>query len=144
MMGFAQKEHEASARLGAVHYVAAWVALVVLALGSFLFARAHPPEPWALIGAMAVAVVKAGLVMLVFMHLWAHRGASRLAMAIAFSFIALLTLLTVSDVVTRLPVANAPQSRQARPHWSQEPAPPWSGEPNQEPERQPHFKGPTR
>ncbi|HEY3451030.1 MAG TPA: cytochrome C oxidase subunit IV family protein [Myxococcales bacterium] len=141
-MSVAHREHEASARIGAPHYLAVWVVLVVLAAGSFLFSRIHPPEPWAILVALAVAAVKAVLVMLFFMHLWAHRGASRLAMAVAFGFIGLLMSLTVADVVTRLPVANPPQSRQARPYWKEQPARPWSGEPNQMPERQPHFEAP--
>ncbi|MGC4123216.1 MAG: cytochrome C oxidase subunit IV family protein [Myxococcales bacterium] len=141
-MSFAHREHEASAKIGAPHYLAVWVALLVLAAGSFLFARVHPPEPWALLVAMAVAFVKAALVMLVFMHLWAHRGASRLAMAVAFGFIALLMSLTVADVVTRLPVANPPQSEQARPYLKEQPPRPWSGEQNQMPDRQPHFRTP--
>ncbi len=141
-MSFAHREHEASAKIGAPHYLAVWVALVVLAGGSYLFARVHPPEPWALLVAMAVAVVKAALVMLVFMHLWAHRGASRLAMGVAFGFIALLMSLTLADVVTRLPVANPPQSQQARSFLEEQPPLPWSGEQNLLPARQPHYEAP--
>jgi len=61
-------------------------------------------------------------------------------MGVAFSFIALLTTLSVADVLTRLPVTNPPESIQARPLWKDQPAPPWSKQPNLEPKRQPHYQ----
>ena len=58
----------------------------------------------------------------------------------AFGFIALLMSLTVADVVTRLPVADPPQSQQAKAYLKEQPRWPWSGEQNQMPKRQPHFE----
>lgn len=141
-MGVAQQEHEASARIGLAHYVAAWGALLALALASFLLSRAGLPEPWSLIVALVIAAVKAALVLLIFMHLWAHRGASRLALGVATTFIVALILLTIADLATRFPIANPPESPRARARLESLPPPPWTPEPNQEPDRQPHYRNP--
>jgi hypothetical protein len=140
-MSFAHREHEASAKIGAPHYLAVWVALVVLAGGSYLFARVHSRSRGAAgrdgggrgEGGAGDARLHAPV---------GARGASRLAMGVAFGFIALLMSLTLADVVTRLPVANPPQSQQARSFLEEQPPLPWSGEQNLLPARQPHYEAP--
>lgn len=83
-----------------VHYLLTWAILMVLGLVSFGLVYA-PLGGWSLTVSMVIAGVKALLVALVFMHLWVHRGAERLAAASALGLIILLTVLMTVDVVTR-------------------------------------------
>jgi cytochrome c oxidase subunit 4 len=86
-------------------YVAVWVALIALTATTYFTGRMHL-EHWALPLAMLIAVTKALLVILFFMHLWEQRGASRLVVATSFVFVALLITLTVADVATRFVLAT--------------------------------------
>ncbi len=133
-------EHEKATVLGISHYVAVWIALVLLAILSFGLSRLHLPGAWPLVIALAIATIKGGLVLLFFMHMWVHRGASRLTMAVAFSFLLLLLSLTIADMKTRFPIALPPGARDAREHLSAEPPRPWSGIQRLEPRDQPHFR----
>jgi caa(3)-type oxidase subunit IV len=81
-------------------YVATWAGLVVLALATYLLARAQLGV-FQLPVAMAIAVVKGLLVVLVFMHLLEHGSANRIFFLVAFLFIVLLVALTTADVATR-------------------------------------------
>ena len=56
---------------------------------------------------MLIASIKAGLVLIFFMHLGEHTGAVRLTVAVAVIFILLLMAITISDVATRFPPSNA-------------------------------------
>lgn len=139
-MSEAAREHERSAVLGVPHYVAVWIALILLAIASYAISRAQLPGAWPLGIALLIATVKGSLVLLFFMHLWAHRGPSRLALTVAFAFVALLISLTVADIATRFPVALPPEAPRARIHLFAEPPPPWSGVQRLEPQAQPHYK----
>jgi len=84
----------------ALTYVLNWVALVVLAVATFLLSRAN--LGWAQVPvAMVIALVKAVLVVLIFMHMLEHRSSNRIFFIIAVLFIVLLVSLTTADVSTR-------------------------------------------
>ena len=93
--------HAPSART----YVLVFVTLMVLAgttyaLGEGKLGAASLPV------AMVIATVKSALVLLFFMHLWEHKGAARVALAIAVFFMLMLIGGTLSDVATRYPSIN--------------------------------------
>ncbi len=91
-----------------IRYVVCWVALAVLT--GLTFGLAHLElGRWALPVALAIAVSKAIIVALFFMHLWDERGVSRLVLVTATLFIALLAGLVVADVLTRFPLAVPPR-----------------------------------
>ncbi len=93
---------------GPGRYVLVWVVLVVFTGLTYTAWRSHLPEPWHVLVALAIAVVKAGLVALFFMELWDHKGATRLVFASSLVFVALLIGLVVADSATRFPLANPP------------------------------------
>ncbi|HEU4385058.1 MAG TPA: cytochrome C oxidase subunit IV family protein [Anaeromyxobacteraceae bacterium] len=95
---------------GAGRYVAVWVALLVLTALTYAVRRYDMQEPWHLVSALLIAVTKATLVALVFMHLWDHGGATRLAVLTSVAFAALLIGLVLVDNATRFPYANPPRA----------------------------------
>jgi cytochrome c oxidase subunit 4 len=103
----------APAEHGADHgpgrYVVVWVALVAFTVLTYSAWRINLPEPWHVLVALAIAVVKASLVALFFMELWEHTGATRLVFASSLVFVALLIGLVVADNATRFPLANPPR-----------------------------------
>lgn len=96
-------------RHGATRYVVVWLVLLILTATTFMAWRLKLPEPWHLVVALLIAGAKALLVVLFFMHLWDHRGPSRLVLATALVFVALLIGLVVADNATRFPLANPPR-----------------------------------
>jgi cytochrome c oxidase subunit 4 len=84
----------------ALRLVLVWVALVALALLSYLLSRAHLAAADVAI-ALAIAVVKTVLVALYFMELAYHRFVHALVLVVSGAFVVLLVSLTVADVVTR-------------------------------------------
>ena len=100
----------ARAHFGPVHYFAVWVALLVLTAATVGVWKTSLP-PWAhIVAALAIAIVKASLVALIFMHLWEHGGATRLVLATSLLFVALLIGLVLADNATRFQYANPPYS----------------------------------
>lgn len=84
----------------APRYVAVWLALVVLT--GLTYGLSHVKlGDWSLVIALAIALTKATLVALFFMHLWEERGASRLVLVVSVLFVVLLMTMTVADVATR-------------------------------------------
>lgn len=136
-----REEERASHELGAKAYVLVFAALVVLALLTWGLSRIHLGE-WNLIVALGIAATKASLVVLFFMHLWSHKGGSRLAVAVSLTFVALLISLTLADLRLRLPVTLPPTSRFAEPYFKGRPPLPAGDEPVLSPGKQPHFEGP--
>jgi cytochrome c oxidase subunit 4 len=63
---------------------------------------------WSLLVALAIAITKSAVVVLFFMHLWEHHGASRLVFVAAIAFIALLIGGILADVATRYPPSLPP------------------------------------
>jgi cytochrome c oxidase subunit 4 len=94
---------------GVGRYVGVWVALLLLTALTYGARRLDMQEPWHLVTALAIAVTKASLVALVFMHLWDHAGTTRLVVATAVAFAALLIGLVLVDNSTRFPYANPPR-----------------------------------
>jgi cytochrome c oxidase subunit 4 len=96
------QEHHASAK----SYVIVGIVLMVLALVTYLLGEGRLPRVWALPVAMLIAVIKAGLVLIFFMHLGESKGAVRVTALIAASFILILIFFTISDAATRYPGTN--------------------------------------
>jgi cytochrome c oxidase subunit 4 len=95
-------------RAGLGRYVACWLALALLTGLTFALSTVHLGE-WSLAVALLIAVTKASIVALFFMHLWDHPGASRLVLVTAALFVVLLSTLVVADVLTRFPLALPPR-----------------------------------
>ncbi len=91
-----------------IRYLVCWLALALLT--GLTFGLAHLDlGDWALPLALLIAVTKATVVALFFMHLWDQRGASRLVLVTAALFVTLLAGLVVADVLTRFPLALPPR-----------------------------------
>ena len=88
-----------------VPYGLTYLGLLALTITTFLLSR-KDFGIWSLVIAMAIAVTKASLVVLIFMQLWHHRGLPRLALATALLWLALLMVFVVADVHTRFPLSN--------------------------------------
>ena len=78
-----------------------WAALLAL-LGLTLGAAYVPLGPFNVAVGLAIAVVKAGIVALLFMNLRRSGALIRLAAAAGFFWLAVLFALTLSDFLTRL------------------------------------------
>jgi cytochrome c oxidase subunit 4 len=94
--------------IAARRYYVVWIALLVFTAITIVVGVIHLPGIWALVVALAIALVKATLVALFFMHLWDHGGANRLVLVTAVFFLALLLGITVLDNATRFPLTNPP------------------------------------
>ena len=55
--------------------------------------------------AMAIAITKATLVVLFFMHLYDEGGVNRLVFVVSLLFVAVLMLFVFGDLMTRLPMS---------------------------------------
>jgi cytochrome c oxidase subunit 4 len=96
-------------------YVAVWIALMVLTVGTWLASKVHLPGALHVTVALVIAIAKGALVALFFMHLWDQHGPSRLVFVTSLVFVALLIGLTMADYATRFPLANPPGSEGALP-----------------------------
>ena len=113
-------EHASHAQHPAHHshvprYVAVWIALIVLTIGTWLASKVHLPGALHVTVALVIAIAKGALVALFFMHLWDQTGPSRLVFVTSLVFVALLIGLTMADYATRFPLANPPGSEGALP-----------------------------
>jgi cytochrome c oxidase subunit 4 len=86
-------------------YVIVFIALMVLAGATYALGEGKLGA-WSLPFAMTVACIKAGLVLAFFMHLAEHKGAVRVAVALAVVFLLLLIVISIGDVATRFKPAN--------------------------------------
>jgi cytochrome c oxidase subunit IV len=93
--------------LGAVRYLICWLALALLTGLTFGLSTIGMGG-WSLPVALVIAVTKASIVALFFMHLWDHPGVSRVVLVAAVMFVVLLSTLVVADVMTRFPAALPP------------------------------------
>ncbi len=82
-------------------YLLAYVALLALAGLSLVFARAVHWLHWDLVIDLTVALIQAGIVMWVFMHLCEAEFQVRLGLGVGVSLLLTLLLLVVADVATR-------------------------------------------
>ena len=94
-------EHE---HVSGVAYVATFVGLLVLATVSLLVSFLHWPV-WGTVVALAIAAIKAVLVLFFFMHLVEQRFSNRLAVLVSVLFVGLLVGLISADVATRHTIA---------------------------------------
>jgi cytochrome c oxidase subunit 4 len=88
----------------AMPYVIVWVVLMGLTFTTWITGTMH--LQWALPVAIAIALTKAALVVLIFMHMNESSAATRLVFLTSLIFMALLLVLTVSDVATRFNLAT--------------------------------------
>ena len=104
----AKAEEEKATHAGAGRYVLSFGALVLLTGLTFALSTVELGA-WSVAVALAIAITKASIVALFFMHLWDHEGMSRLVLVIAALFVGVLSLLVVADVLTRFPGALPPR-----------------------------------
>jgi len=64
-------------------------------------ASVHIEQPWNTVVALAIAVCKATLVILFFMHVKYTTNLTKIAVVIGFFWLAILVSLTLSDILTR-------------------------------------------
>src|ERR1700688_679182 len=64
-------------------------------------ATVNMPAPWNTVVALAIAVFKATLVILFFMHVKYATNLTRIAVVIGFFWLAILLTFTLSDILTR-------------------------------------------
>ncbi|MBX5480488.1 MAG: cytochrome C oxidase subunit IV family protein [Myxococcaceae bacterium] len=88
-------------------YVLIWVALIGLTVTTFLLSRV-PTGDWSIAIALAIAAAKATLIVLFFMELAKHRGASALALGTSLVFIAVVLTLALFDVGLRFEPTRPP------------------------------------
>jgi cytochrome c oxidase subunit 4 len=106
---------KSSHRRAVQRYLKVWAALVVLTgatvvLGRLPLGGLNTPV------ALGIALAKALLVVVFFMHLMQQRATPRLVVLTTAVLIATLLLFTVGDVATRLPLTNPPTSESAQPY----------------------------
>ena len=90
-----------------VRYLICWGLLAVLTGVTFALSNVEMGS-WALTIAMLIAIAKATVVSLFFMHLWDHRGANRLVFVVSILFVLVLMALTIVDSNTRFPLSLPP------------------------------------
>jgi cytochrome c oxidase subunit 4 len=95
MTGEAREAH-----ISAFRYVIVWLALMALALASYLLSRAHLGS-LDIVLALLIALAKTTLVVLFFMELVEHRFVNALILLVSASLAVLLLVLMSADVVTR-------------------------------------------
>ena len=96
-------------RIRAVHRIATFVALVVLATLSLMVGtRAHWPW-WDVVISLTIAAAKTLLVVWFFMDMAEQPFRARLAVSVAVLLVMLLVGLTTADVATRLTMAPGPR-----------------------------------
>ncbi len=83
-------------------YVWTWLVLVVLAAATYGLSRLDLGG-FQVPVALAIAVAKGMLVVLIFMHLIEQRAVNRIFLGVALLFIILLVGMTTADVATRAP-----------------------------------------
>ena len=89
----------------AVPYFVVWITLLFFTALTYLTGTAHLGR-WALAIALTIAVIKSGMVAMIFMHLKDSSGATRLVFVTSLIFVALLLFFTVADVATRFRLAT--------------------------------------
>ena len=99
-----EREVRAERAVHAGRYVATWAALVALTAATVIAARV-PMGAWNTAVALAIAAVKATLVVLFFMHLREQGGTNRLVLATSVLFVCLLLAAVLADVALRFPPA---------------------------------------
>lgn len=90
----------AEARHGGMRYVLTWLALLVLTAASFT-AEHLPLGSAHTTVALGIAVLKTGLVLVIFMHLVEEKFSTRVVAVLNFVFVLMLCLGIAADVLAR-------------------------------------------
>ena len=98
-----EHEHHSSAA-----YWLVWIALLVLTAITWFTGQMHIPG-FALLLALIIAVTKATLVVLFFMHLWEQRGVNRIAFTSSLVLVMIMLLGVFGDVGFRLTTLLPPR-----------------------------------
>jgi cytochrome c oxidase subunit IV len=98
-------EHATHHAHSAIPYLIVWILLLILTAGTWITGTMHLGK-WAIFIALAIAATKSSLVAIIFMHLRESGTATRLVFVTSLVFVALLLILTVSDVATRFTLAT--------------------------------------
>jgi cytochrome c oxidase subunit 4 len=94
---------------GAGRYWMTFITLLVLTGATWYFAHRNL-GPWQFPVAVFIAILKASMVVLFFMHLIDQKGANRLVFAVAIIFVLVLIAFVYSDILTRGVLALPPGS----------------------------------
>ena len=97
---------------GAGRYVIVWLALLAFTVITVVTGRMELGSA-NLAVALIIAFVKAGLVVLFFMHLWDSEGINRLVFGASVVFVLVLLAGVFGDIVTRSPQALPPRGMPA-------------------------------
>src|SRR5207247_2431628 len=103
-----EREEESLKHVSFSRYLVVWLVLSLLTLGTY--ATSLLPQGSLAMGiSLSIAVVKASLVALFFMHLWEERGAIPLTMTLSGVLLLVLLGFTVTDAAVRAaqPVSRA-------------------------------------
>src|SRR4051794_24154605 len=92
-----------------MRYVICWAALAVLTVLTYTLSG-HDFGEWSLIIALLIACTKATVVALFFMHLYDHRGASRVVFAVSILLLVTLITFVLIENTTRFPLSLPPHS----------------------------------
>lgn len=106
-MSTASEEKEHVAHATPMRYLVCWVLLAVFTTLTY-FLSGYEFGEWSLVIALLIACAKAAVVSLFFMHLWDHRGASRLVFVVSIMFLVVLITIVLIDQNTRFPLALPP------------------------------------
>jgi caa(3)-type oxidase subunit IV len=107
---------------GSGAYWLVWIALLVLTAITWWTGQMHIPG-FALVLALIIAITKATLVVLFFMHLWEQKGVNRIAFTSSLVLVVIMLLGVFGDVGFRLETLLPKREDPAvnRPHASGEP-----------------------
>ena len=113
-----------SEKIGVRVYVLVFVALLVLTVTTTAVAFVDLGATWNSMVALVIAIVKALLVILFFMHVFYSRPLTWVFVGIGFFWLAILFALTLADYATRdEALAHAPAAQQAEQRRAIETAP---------------------
>jgi cytochrome c oxidase subunit 4 len=96
-----EAEEENLKHVSFARYLVVWLALTALTLATFGTSKLLPLGPLAVGISLTIAIVKATLVALFFMHLWDERGAIPLTLTVATALLLVLLTFSVTDVLAR-------------------------------------------
>lgn len=82
-------------------YLVIFAILMVLLVVTVAVAYVHLPSPWGVTVAMIIAVAKATLVVLYFMHVIENSRLTKLIVVTGFIFLAIMVGITMTDYLTR-------------------------------------------
>jgi cytochrome c oxidase subunit IV len=95
---------------GQRRYWVVWIGLLALTAATYGMAKVDLGGHWNLAVALLIAVTKASLVVLFFMHLWDGKGTNRMVFVVSIFFVLLLIAGVVADMATRFPLARPPEA----------------------------------